>query len=111
MSPPLGSGLPFPKIRLTGHGVGVAALEKGREGLEASQCDKTQRFRFYHRSQPPLNCIITYLKYCLVKFLKTIPEAQAVFRDISPETDLSVGKQGAAYYQLTKNEWRLEAVA
>lgn len=42
MSPPLGSRLPFPKIRLTGHDVGVAALEKGREGLEASQCDKTQ---------------------------------------------------------------------
>lgn len=67
----------------------VAALEKGGKGLEASQCDKTQRFRFYPSSQSPLNCIITYLKYSLVQFLKTITEAQTVLKDISPETDIS----------------------
>lgn len=67
----------------------MPALEKGGEGLEATQCDKKQRFRFYHSSQSSLNCIITYLKYCLVKFLKTIPEAQTVLQDISPEIDIS----------------------
>lgn len=60
MRPPLDSRLPSPEIRLTRAWAELATLEKGGKGLEASQCDKTQRFRFHHSSQSPLNCIITY---------------------------------------------------
>lgn len=68
---------------------GAGYTGKGREGVGGQPVRHDTKVQISPQLSIPFELYHYLLKYCPVKFLKTIPEAQTVLQDISSETGIS----------------------